>query len=80
MELNEADPVFPSKGEKHMSDENKDQVAQEAVENRDETNSGGADRKAAGPHAREELTDKEKTPGAGSLPSDQGPEADVGSD
>lgn len=63
-----------------MADADKDQVAQEAVENRDETKAGGGDRKPAGPHAREELTDREKTPGAGSLPNEQGPEADVGSD
>ncbi len=63
-----------------MAEQNKDQVAQEAVEERDESKAGGGDAKPAGPHAREELTDKEKTPGAGSLPTDQGPEADVGSD
>jgi hypothetical protein len=36
---------------------------------------------AAGPHARLELTDYEKTPGAGSLPDRrEGGEADVGSE
>jgi hypothetical protein len=34
----------------------------------------------AGPHAREDLIDNEKTPGTGSLPDPQGGEADVGSD
>ncbi len=33
-----------------------------------------------GPHAREDLTDREKTPGTGSLPDDQGAEGDVGPD
>jgi hypothetical protein len=34
----------------------------------------------AGPHARPDLIDNEKTPGTGSLPDPQGGEADVGSD
>jgi len=35
---------------------------------------------AAGPHARKELTDNEKTPGSGSLPDPEGQEGDVGPD
>jgi len=35
---------------------------------------------AAGPHAKDHLTDYEKTPGTGSLPDGDGAEADVGSD
>ena len=34
----------------------------------------------AGPHAREDLIDNEKTPGTGALPDKDGGEADVGSD
>lgn len=34
----------------------------------------------AGPHATPELTDKEKTPGTGSLPDDTDGEGDVGPD
>lgn len=34
----------------------------------------------AGPHAQEDLTDKEKTPGTGSLPDDTDMEGDVGPD
>lgn len=34
----------------------------------------------AGPHAREDLTDHEKTPGTGSLPSSGKDESDVGPD
>jgi hypothetical protein len=34
----------------------------------------------AGPHARPDLTDYEKTPGTGSLPDDTDAEADVGSE
>lgn len=34
----------------------------------------------AGPHAKPELTDHEKTPGTGSLPDDAGTEGDVGPD
>lgn len=33
-----------------------------------------------GPHARDDLTDEEKTPGTGSLPDRRGGEADVGPD
>lgn len=35
---------------------------------------------AAGPHAKESLTDREKTPGTGALPDERQPEADVGPD
>lgn len=34
----------------------------------------------AGPHAKEELIDREKTPGTGALPEKGQPEADVGPD
>lgn len=34
----------------------------------------------AGPHDKEELIDREKTPGTGSLPEKGEPEADVGPD
>lgn len=34
----------------------------------------------AGPHAKESLTDREKTPGTGALPEKGQPEADVGPD
>ncbi|TWF54822.1 hypothetical protein [Neorhizobium alkalisoli] len=34
---------------------------------------------AAGPHAKAHLTDKDKTPGTGALPDDNGPEIDAGS-
>lgn len=34
----------------------------------------------AGPHAKESLTDREKTPGTGALPENGGPEADIGPD
>jgi hypothetical protein len=34
----------------------------------------------AGPHAKERLTDHEKTPGTGALPEKGQPEADVGPD
>ena len=34
----------------------------------------------AGPHAKEHLTDYEKTPGTGALPQKGEPEADVGPD
>jgi hypothetical protein len=34
----------------------------------------------AGPHAREDLVDRQKTPGTGSLPDPEGGDADVGPD
>lgn len=34
----------------------------------------------AGPHAKERLTDREKTPGTGALPEASQPEVDVGPD
>lgn len=58
---------------------NKDKQAQQAVEERDDTVVSPKN-PPAGPHATEELTDRDKTPGAGSLPDDQGKEADIGPD
>ena len=60
--------------------ENKDEMAQEAVESRNETPKAGGDRNPAAPHAKDKLIDPEKTPGAGSLPDDDGRDADVGPD
>ena len=60
-----------------MSDDKK---AQDAVESREEPNRRAEGDKSAGPHAKEHLTDREKTPGSGSLPDDAGKEADVGPD
>jgi hypothetical protein len=56
-----------------------DKQAQQAVENID-TSTILTDKPAAGPHAREDLTDREKTPGTGALPDANGEDADVGSD
>ncbi|MCJ8519716.1 hypothetical protein ABID21_002557 [Pseudorhizobium tarimense] len=63
-----------------MADKNKDEMAQEAVENRDGTAQTGGAKNPAGPHAKDTLVDKQKTPGAGSLPDEKGREADVGPD
>ncbi len=41
---------------------------------------GGDSLPPAGPHALDELTDKERTPGTGSLPDDTDREGDVGPD
>jgi hypothetical protein len=56
-----------------------DKKAQEAVEQR---RRGTTDKpgQPEGPHAQERLTDREKTPGSGSLPDDATREADVGPD
>ncbi|HEV7433902.1 MAG TPA: hypothetical protein VGO22_03365 [Pseudorhizobium sp.] len=63
-----------------MANDNKDERAQEAVESTGGKSGGGQERNPAGPHAKDKLTDPEKTPGAGSLPDDQGKEADIGPD
>ena len=78
-------PPEPASGHRVISVEKEypmsdDKKAQEAVESRDETATSRAGRKPAGPHAEEKLTDREKTPGSGSLPDDTGKEADVGPD
>lgn len=66
-----------------------DKHAREAIEsgrghrstNRPSSGEAQADRHpAAGPHAKDELTDYDKTPGTGSLPSKGDREADVGPD
>ncbi len=56
-----------------------DKQAQDAVENAGK-DAATKNTPAAGPHARADLTDKEKTPGTGALPDEAAKEADVGSD
>jgi hypothetical protein len=56
-----------------------DKSAQEAIENVD-TTSKAKDTPAAGPHAKKELTDLDKTPGTGSLPDPETNETDAGSE
>ncbi|MCB1448464.1 MAG: hypothetical protein KDJ87_22485 [Rhizobiaceae bacterium] len=46
----------------------------------DKDRKSGKDLPPAGPHARESLTDYDKTPGTGSLPGKDRKEADVGPD
>ncbi len=58
---------------------NDDKKAQQAVEKKD-VKKGKHPGNAAGPHAKERLTDREKTPGTGSLSDTSGREADVGPD
>ncbi|MFD1746231.1 hypothetical protein ACFSE1_12225 [Rhizobium helianthi] len=59
---------------------NEDKNAQTAVEQPTGKATPDHSTPAAGPHAREQLTDHEKTPGTGSLPDKNQGEADVGSD
>lgn len=47
---------------------NNDKTAQEAVEETGKKAQIASDLPPAGPHAKEHLTDKSKTPGTGSLP------------
>lgn len=57
---------------------NKDDEARKAIEQaRDDT--GNAPHPPAGPHAKEELTDKAKTPGSGALPEAQEKDVTPGS-
>jgi hypothetical protein len=55
-----------------------DKKAQEAVEGNDKGKPGKSP--PAGPHAKEHLIDREKTPGTGSLPEKGDRDADVGPD
>ena len=60
-----------------MSD---DKTAQEAVEQTKQDKGTQKKSPAAGPHARENLTDHEKTPGTGSLPDQKSGDIDAGSE
>ncbi|TDK39152.1 hypothetical protein E2F50_03220 [Rhizobium deserti] len=55
-----------------------DKQAQQAVENID-TSTTSASKPPAGPHAREDLTDNDKTPGTGALPEANSEDTDAGS-
>jgi hypothetical protein len=58
-----------------------DRKAREAVEETDKTTApAAAKHPAAGPHAKDHLTDHDKTPGTGSLPGRDAHEADAGPD
>ncbi|MFA1626176.1 hypothetical protein ACDY96_26535 [Rhizobium mongolense] len=46
---------------------NKDKKAQQAIEETGKTPVDGQELPAAGPHAKEHLTDESKTPGTGAL-------------
>ncbi len=56
-----------------------DKTAQEAIEHVEKNLKPGK-HPAAGPHAKPHLTDKDKTPGTGSLPDPDAKEADAGPD
>jgi hypothetical protein len=56
-----------------------DKQAQQAVEDVD-TSTTSAKKPAAGPHAREDLTDRNKTPGTGALPEADSKDTDAGSE
>lgn len=57
-----------------------DKSAQKSIEQQDVNAKPDRDMPAAGPHARDTLTDHEKTPGTGSLPDKNHGDADVGSE
>ncbi|MFB9947771.1 hypothetical protein ACFFP0_02875 [Rhizobium puerariae] len=56
-----------------------DRKARESVEHASKA-AASADRPAAGPHAKEHLIDRDKTPGTGSLPEPDARETDAGPD
>jgi hypothetical protein len=56
-----------------------DKQAQDAIENVEKP-ARGENHPAAGPHAKEHLIDREKTPGTGSLPEPESKDADAGPD
>ncbi|KGE00221.1 MULTISPECIES: hypothetical protein [Rhizobium/Agrobacterium group] len=56
-----------------------DKKAQEAVEHADKSTEISK-QPAAGPHAKDRLTDRDKTPGTGSLPDPDSKETDAGPD
>lgn len=57
----------------------KDVKARDAVEGKDNKSAPESDNPPAGPHAKSHLTDKSKTPGAGSLPEDNAEDVNPGS-
>lgn len=56
-----------------------DATAREAIERVDKPGGATGNHPAAGPHAKDHLTDKDKTPGTGALPDDDSREIDAGS-
>jgi hypothetical protein len=56
-----------------------DKDARDSVE-KGSRQGGTSENPVAGPHAKDHLTDNEKTPGTGALPDSEGKEADIGSD
>lgn len=54
-----------------------DKDAREAIE-RGSANAGAGRHPAAGPHAKDHLTDHDKTPGTGSLPAKDSKDTDSG--
>ena len=60
-----------------MADE---KTAQETIEHSEKPVKASNDHPAAGPHAKPHLTDKDKTPGTGSLPDPDAKETDAGPD
>ncbi|WP_112497991.1 hypothetical protein [Agrobacterium sp. lyk4-40-TYG-31] len=57
----------------------KDDKARDSVEGKDDKTAPVVDNPPAGPHAKSHLTDKSKTPGAGSLPEDGADDVNPGS-
>ncbi|WP_137136760.1 hypothetical protein [Rhizobium sp. FKY42] len=57
-----------------------DKAAQTAVEQTKQNTVPEKETPPAGPHARDELTDEEKTPGTGALPDKEADDVDAGSE
>lgn len=58
---------------------NKDKKAQRAIEQTGKKEAENSEHPSAGPHAKEHLIDKSKTPGAGALPNNNETEVSPGS-
>lgn len=56
-----------------------DEKAREAIEEKEKDHKGSTDHPLAGPHAKDHLTDKSKTPGAGALPDEKDDDVNPGS-
>ena len=63
-----------------MNDKGDDENARKEIEHNNADGQENQGTPPAGPHAKERLVDREKTPGSGALPDDQGRDADVGPD
>ena len=63
-----------------MSDKQAQNAVEETQDRKTPAEKPSTSTPAAGPHAKESLIDREKTPGSGSMPDGDGTDTDVGPD